>query len=449
MPSAAPAARLTRARLLLLAGLCAVSVANIYYAQPLLERIGAGLSIPAGQLGWVVAVGQAGYLVGLAALVPLGDWVSRRKLIAAQLVLAGAGTAVAATSAGPAGLFAGIGIAGVFSVAVQVAVAYTAALSSPGERGRNIGFVTSGVVIGIIMARTMAGLVAELAGWRAVYLASALASAAMAVLAWLLLPDDRRRERPRSYGAAVASVAILTATNRVFRTRAAIAFFLFASFGVLWSGLALPLSHAPWHLSTAQIGLFGFAGLAGTLGAARAGRWADRGRAAPVTVLALAVLIASWWFTGQAGHSLWLAAAGAVLLDFAVQAVHVTSQNLIVAETPESSSRIIASYMICYSLGSALGAVTTAALYERAGWPASATLGACYAAAALAVWIVDRVIPELPGRGRESRCSRRFRAAGSAGRPGSAGWRPAPRPRPAGRIRGRSPRRASSGRRPL
>jgi predicted MFS family arabinose efflux permease len=400
MLSAAPSARLTRARLLLLAALCAVSVANIYYAQPLLERIGADLSIPVGQVGWVVAVGQAGYLVGLAALVPLGDWVNRRVLIAAQLVLASAGTAVAATSASTTGLLAGIGIAGIFSVVVQVAVAYTAALSSPGERGRNIGFVTSGVVIGIIMARTMAGLIADLAGWRAVYASSTLASLAMAALAWLLLPNDQRRERPHSYGAAVASLAILSATNRVFRTRAAIAFFLFASFGVLWSGLALPLSNAPWHLSTAQIGLFGFAGLAGTLGAARAGRWADHGKAAPVTVMALALLIASWWFTGQAEHSLWMVAVGAVLLDFAVQAVHVTSQNLIVAETPESSSRIIGSYMICYSLGSALGAVTTTALYERAGWPAAATLGACYAAAALAVWTLDRVTPTMSWQAR-------------------------------------------------
>jgi hypothetical protein len=175
----------------------------------------------------------------------------------------------------------------------------------------------------------------------------------MAGLAWLLLPNDQRRERPHSYGTAVASLAILSAANRVFRTRAAIAFFLFASFGVLWSGLALPL-----------------------------------------TVIALAVLIASWWFTGQAEHSLWMVAAGAVLLDFAVQAVHVTSQNLIVAETPESSSRIIGSYMICYSPGSALGAVTTAALYEQADWPAAATLGACYAAAALSVWTLDRVTPK-------------------------------------------------------
>jgi predicted MFS family arabinose efflux permease len=287
---------LTRRQRLVLAALCAISVANIYYAQPLLERIGTDLSIPAGQVGWVVAVGQAGYLAGLAMLVPLGDWLNRRTLISIQLVLAAAGTAIAATSGSTTGLLAGLGIAGFFSVVVQVAVAYAAALSQPAQRGRTIGFVTSGIVVGIIMARTVAGLVAQLAGWRAVYAASAVASLAMAAIAWKLLPGEPPRQRPHSYLRAVAAIAILGATNRVFRTRAAIAFFLFASFGVLWSGMALPLSHAPWHLTTSQIGLFGFAGLAGTLGAARAGRWSDHGKAAAVTAGALILLIASWWF---------------------------------------------------------------------------------------------------------------------------------------------------------
>ncbi|MHA6618683.1 MFS transporter [Pseudonocardia sp. DLS-67] len=391
---ALPTIGLTPARRLLLAVLCGVSVANVYYAQPLLERVGADMSISTGQLGWVVAAGQAGYLVGLAALVPLGDWLNRRSLIPAHLLLIAVGATVVATSTTPSALYAGVALAGAFSVVVQIAVAYTAALSPPEERGRNLGIVTSGVVVGIITARTVAGFVGGLAGWRAVYACAAAVAVAMAVLTWMALPDDRPRPAPRSYGRAVASMLVLGAADRVFRTRALIAFFLFASFGVLWSGLALPLSAAPWRLSPERIGLFGFAGLAGTLGAARAGRWADRGRAGAVTVASLAVLIASWWFIGQAGHALWLVALGAVLLDFAVQAVHVTNQNLIVARDPDSSSRIIGAYMICYSLGSALGAVTTSTLYARAGWPAASISGACYAAAALTIWLVDRVVPD-------------------------------------------------------
>ncbi|SFE40835.1 Predicted arabinose efflux permease, MFS family [Actinopolyspora alba] len=394
----APAVLLTRPRLLLLAVLCGVSVANVYYAQPLLERMGSDLSISTGQVGWVVALGQAGYLVGLAALVPLGDWLNRRMLIPAHLLLIAVGTTVAALSTTAAVLYVGVAIAGLFAVVVQTAVAYTAAKSPPEHRGRNIGIVTSGVVVGIILARTVAGFIADVAGWRAVYAAAAVMAVIMAVLIWTALPDDQPSRAPRSYGAAVASILVLGATDRVFRTRSLITFFLFASFGVLWSGLALPLSNAPWHLSPAQIGLFGFAGLAGTLGAARAGRWADRGHSGVVTVVSLIVLIASWWFIGQAEWSLWLVVLGAVLLDFAVQAVHVTNQNLIVARDPDSSSRIIGAYMIFYSLGSALGAVTASSFYDSMGWTAASVAGACFAGAALGIWLIDRVVPDRSTR---------------------------------------------------
>lgn len=401
MPPSAPTpppVLLTRARLLLLAVLCGVSVANVYYAQPLLERMGTDLSISTAQVGWVVALGQAGYLIGLAALVPLGDWLNRRLLIPVHLLLIAMGTTVAAVSTTATVLYVGVAFAGLFSVVVQTAVAYTAAKSPPEHRGRNIGIVTSGVVVGIIVARTVAGFIADAAGWRAVYAAAAVLAVIMAVLIWTALPDDQPSQAPRSYGAAVGSIFILGATDRVFRARALITFFLFASFGVLWSGLALPLSGAPWHLSPAQIGLFGFAGIAGTLGAARAGQWADRGHAGVVTVVSLVVLILSWWFTGQATSSLWLVVLGTVLLDFAVQAVHVTNQNLIVARDPDSSSRIIGAYMICYSLGSALGAVTTSSLYGSMGWTASSIAGACFAGAALTVWLVDQLVPERSTR---------------------------------------------------
>ncbi|MFI5425866.1 MFS transporter [Aeromicrobium sp. UC242_57] len=324
-----PSLRLT------LAALCAVSVANIYYAQPLLEAIGTDLAIPSGQLGWVVATGQIAYLIGLMTLVPLGDWMNRRLLIALHVALAAAGTLLIAVSPNTLTLLAGVAVAGLFSVVVQVIVAYTAAVSDPAERGRNIGSVTSGVVIGILLARTAAGLIADVADWRTVYLTSTVAALVLASVAVAILPRDARRTSPTTYRKSVASVFVLTATDRQFRTRATITLFVFASFGVLWSGLAFPLSEAPWHLSTTQIGLFAIAGLAGALGATRAGRWADSGRAAPATAIALASLIVSWWFIGQATTSLWLLVLGVVILDCAVQVAHVTSQSLIVAGDPK------------------------------------------------------------------------------------------------------------------
>lgn len=403
---------------LLLALLCAAAVANVYYAQPLLERIGADLRIPLADLGWVVTLAQLGYLVGLIVLVPLGDAIPRRVLITVQLAATVVGTGMAAVAPTATALFVGVAIAGLFSVVVQIAVAYAASVSDPAERGNTIGIVTSGVVVGIILARTVSGSAADLAGWRAVYFGSAALCAALAVTAAIALPrEECRRDDStghggrRDYLTALASVVVLTAVDRTFRTRAVMTFFVFASFGVLWSGIALPLGAAPWHLSTTEIGLFGFAGLAGALGASRAGRWADHGHGHAVTVASLSLLIVSWAAIAQTSNSLVLLGAGVVALDFAVQAVHVTSQNQIIATRPEAGSRLIGSYMVFYSLGSALGAVTATTLYDRAGWATASLAGAAYAAAALAVWGIDRLIPSAivsaagSGRGPASRAA--------------------------------------------
>jgi predicted MFS family arabinose efflux permease len=235
-------------------------------------------------------------------------------------------------------------------------------------------------------------------------------SLALAALAFRRLPAETRAvaNPARTYATALASVGVLTVTNRVFRVRAVMTLFLFASFGVLWSGISLPLSGSPWHLSTSEIGLFGIAGLAGTLGAARAGAWSDRGHGGAVTAVALAVLIGSWAATGQAPRSLVLLVLGVVLLDAAVQAVHVTSQNQIVATRPAASSRLIGSYMVFYSVGSALGAVTATTLYATAGWTAVSTAGALYAVATLVVWTIDRFVP-APRRPAQTTMTRRPR----------------------------------------
>jgi predicted MFS family arabinose efflux permease len=309
---------LTVGRRALFATVCAVAVASIYAAQPVLAQIGSDLGVPDAGLGWIVAAGQLGYLAGLAVLVPLGDMVDRRKLIAGHLLLTAVGVVIAATATRTWVLLVGLAVAGLFAVVVQTTVAYAAALSAPEERGRNLGVVTSGVVIGILGARVAAGALAAVWGWRSIYVALAVLLVALAGIAWKTLPPEARVDRA-TYPQVLTSLGKLF-RERLFVSRGLIAFFLFASFGTLWSGLALPLAAAPWHLSPAQTGLFGLAGLAGALGAARAGRWADAGFASAVTGGALALLAVSWLATGQASWSLWLVIIGVVVLDFAVQA---------------------------------------------------------------------------------------------------------------------------------
>ncbi|CAM5247703.1 MFS transporter [Streptomyces californicus] len=207
------------------------------------------------------------------------------------------------------------------------------------------------------------------------------------------------------------------------------------------SGLALPLGAEPWHLSTAQIGLFGIAGLAGALGASRAGRGADSGRADVITGGALVLLAASWPATGQASRSLWAVVVGVIVLDFAVQAVHVSNQHLLTAAYPQRTSSVIGGYMLFYSLGSAVGATGTTALYSAAGWAGSSLLGAAFGLCALVVWAANR---RTAGDTRQDVEGARAGTPG-ARRPvtpvrrrrGSRGAVPPPRRGGAGGLRGR------------
>lgn len=370
------------------AAVCAVAVSTVYAAQPVLTEIGEELGVPEPELGWIVTAGQLGYLVGLVLLVPFGDVFDRRRLISGHLALAAIGVTVAAIAPGTWLLLTGLAVAGLFAVVVQTTVAYAAALSTPAERGRTLGVVTSGVVVGILGARVAAGALATAWGWRSIYAGLALLLVLLAAAAARLLPPDPRI-RQSAYPQVLASFGRLFG-DPLFLSRGLIAFFLFASFGTLWSGLALPLTAGPWHLSAAQIGLFGIAGLAGALGAARAGRWADSGLAGAVTGGALALLAASWLAIGQACWSLVLVVAGVIVLDFAVQAAHVSNQHVLTATYPDRTSSVIGGYMFFYSLGSAAGATATTAVYSAAGWIGSSILGATFATCALLVWSVGR-----------------------------------------------------------
>lgn len=379
---------LTVGRKMLLATTCSVAVATIYLAQPVLAEIGHALGLPEADLGWIVAAGQIGYLIGLAFLVPLGDMVDRRKLIFIHLLLSAVGMLLAAAAPRPWLLIAGIALAGLFAVVVQITVAFAADLSEAADRGRTLGAVTSGVVVGILGARVVAGSLTALWGWRSVYAALAVLLSALALLVLTLLPPDHRAGTT-TYGGVLRSLGLLFG-ERLFLVRGLIAFFLFASFGTLWSGLALPLAGEPWHLNTAEIGLFGIAGLTGALGAARAGRWADAGRADLVAGSALALLTVSWVAVGQATWSLWSVIVGVIVLDFAVQAVHVSNQHLLTATYSHRTSSVIGGYMIFYSLGSALGAATTTAVYSAAGWTGTTLLGAFFAFCGLLCWVAGQ-----------------------------------------------------------
>lgn len=375
----------------LLAVVCGIAVANIYYAQPLLEDIGRDLGVGAAGLGFVTTVTQVGYFAGLILLVPLGDLLNRRVLIPVGSVIAALALLGVAVAPNSVVFFIASGVVGLATVVQQVIIAYSAVLASPESRGRVLGIVTSGVVIGILLARTVAGLLADAFGWRSVFVVSAVLMLGVAVVLGLRLPPELPDRPSVSYRKLITSIVTLTVRERVFRVRSLITLFMFAGFGALWGSMALPLSAEPWNLSTSAVGLFGLVGAAGAFGAARAGSLADRGRAQWVTGITLVLFAVSWLPIAWLPKSLIPLVVGIIVIDFAGQAIHVTNQHLIVGLDPNASSRLIGSNMAYYSVGFGGGAVAATTVYSAWGWTAVCVLGAGFSLVALLVWGADRM----------------------------------------------------------
>ncbi|MYW70054.1 MFS transporter [Streptomyces sp. SID8379] len=380
---------LTRGVVALFAVACGAAVANVYFSQPLLVTMGHDLGMSPALVGSVVTLTQVGYGLGLFFLVPLGDMVDRRRLVVVQLLCLVVALGVVAGAPTTAVLLVGMAATGLLAVVTQTLVAFAASLADPAGRGRVVGLVTSGVVVGILLARTVSGLLADLAGWRSVYVASASLTALLALVLHRVLP--RRAEAPATqlrYGQLLRSTIALFARERLLRLRALFGLLVFAAFSTLWSSVALPLSEAPYFLSHSAIGALGLIGVAGALAASVAGRLNDRGLSRRTTGIALTLLAVSWLPLAFTRSSLWALVVGVVLLDLAVQAVHVTNQTLIYALHPDAGSRLIGGYMVFYSAGSAIGALAATFLYAVAGWGAVSALGAAFSCAGLALWAV-------------------------------------------------------------
>lgn len=374
--------RLTSIMVLLFAMVSAMAVANVYFAQPLLDIMARDLNVSPSTVGLVVTLTQVGYALGLIFIVPLGDLWDRRKLIIGQLLLSAAALISASFAPTFSLLLIAMLIIGLMAVVVQVVVAFAATLAPEQQRGKVVGKITSGIVLGILLARFISGAMADFAGWRSVYFCSAAMMLLMAMILYYVMPPGAK-SAPSSYRQLLLSLLGLFISERELRIRAALALLIFMAFSVLWTAMVLPLSSPPYALSHSQVGLFGLAGIAGALAASHAGQLADRGMELKTTQIALALLLFSWLPIAFLPHSLWWLVVGVVILDFAVQAVHVTNQSIIFALRPDAQSRLVAGYMLFYSIGSAIGAISATLIYAYAGWLGVCALGAMISAVAM------------------------------------------------------------------
>jgi len=363
---------------LLLAAACGLIVANLYYAQPLAGPIGASLGLSPGATGLIVTLTQVGYGIGLLFIVPLGDLVETRRLVRGLIALVTLALLGAALSTSPAPFLVAVLAIGLVSVAAQVLVPYAAHLAPPEQRGRMVGNVMSGLLMGIMLARPVASFVAQAASWHMVFFLSAGAMALLALLLGVALPP-RRPAAALPYGRLLASMGHLARTSVVLRRRALYHAAMFGAFSVFWTTAPLRLADE-FGLSQSGIALFALAGVAGAIASPIAGRLADAGHGRGATFLAMACAIGAFALSraggpGSPGALAAMVAAG-IVLDFGVTTNLVVGQRAIFALGDDVRSRLNGLYMATFFGGGAIGSAFGGLAFAHAAWPGAAWLGA-------------------------------------------------------------------------
>lgn len=352
-------------------GLCA---GGNYFNQPLLHSIALDFGVSETLAALTVTVAQVAYACGLVLLVPLGDKFERRRLAVTLMLLAAIGHFISGLAINIQFLFAGIMMAGMFSVAAQILVPLAAILSDPSRSGRAVGLVMSGLLLGILAARSVAGILSSLGGWYTVYRLSSVTMVVVALLLWRKLPQSRNPAQV-SYGQVLHSMGALIRHHPRLRSRALMSALAFASVSALFSTMALLLSGPAHRLSDASIGLVGLAGVAGALMANVAGRCADRGWTREAGMVCVLLLLSGWGCFWLGATSLGWFIAGMLIIDLGLQGLHITNQNIVFGLEPEARSRLNAVYMTTYFIGAASGSALGSLAWLQGGWPAICVLG--------------------------------------------------------------------------
>lgn len=361
----------------LLAASCGLIVANLYYAQTLIGQIAEATHLSSGAAGLIVTLTQVGYVLGLLFVVPLSDIIENRRLTVMSLAvvvvsLVGATVAPNAVIFLVASLFIGLG-----SVAAQILVPYASFLAAEEQRGRVVGNVMSGLLLGIMFARPLASFVSGLWGWHAIYAISAIIIALLTVLLSRVLPQ-RKPVPTMNYGGLIRSLGTLLVNTPVLRRRAIYQASLFGSFSLFWTTVSLHLADT-YHLSQQGIALFALAGVAGAVASPIAGRLADRGWTRPLTglafVLAAVAFLLAYLFQNDSTVTLGLLVAAAILLDMGVSGNLVLGQRAIYSLGNEARGRLNGLFMAIFFVGGAIGSSLGGWAYAYGGWSLTSLIG--------------------------------------------------------------------------
>jgi len=388
---------LSRRLIWLMAISVGVIVANIYYAQPLLANIARDFSARVTTMGVIAMLTQVGTATGMLCFVPLGDKYNRRTLIFGLLIASS--LLLSAVALAPNILLLGVASFGVGAAAsaVHLIVPFAAHLSPPSQRGRVVGTVLSGLLLGILTARSFSGFVGSWLGWRAVYWIAAIAILVLAAILRTQLPDSRP-EHVISWPALVRSMAGLIRQYSELRQAAFSGAMLFGSFSAFWTTIVFLLAAPPYHYGPSVAGLFGLVGAAGAGIAPIVGRFADRRGPRLAVLIGILITIFAFIVLLFGARSLAALIGGVILLDLGVQAGHVANQTRIYALDARARSRLNTVYMFCYFCGGALGSSLAALCWTAGRWNEVCLLGLGFLSLALGSYALSSKRQDKAGR---------------------------------------------------
>jgi predicted MFS family arabinose efflux permease len=389
---------------LLMAVGCGLAVANNYYHQPLLPQMARGVQVPETWVGYIPALNQAGFTLGLLFFVPLGDLFERRRLVVLSLGAAAVMLAVVATAANFAVLAAASFALGLVGIAVQLLIPFAAHLAPPADRGRVVGAVMGGMLGGVLLSRTVSGVVGQSLGWRAMYWIAAAVTLGLLLLLWASLPRSQPSVR-LSYPALLRSMVGLVRDEPVLRQSYVFGAATFGAFSAFWANLAFHLAGPPHGYGSEVAGLFGLIGAVGVAAAPLVGRAGDKGNARRLVGLGLVITALSFVLLGLAGQTLWVLVAGVVLMDLGVQATHVANQTRNQALRPDARNRVNTVYMVAYFVGGVVGSSLGATGWAAAGWGGVCAVGVLLPTLAFGAFVLSGLIRPRhcgPGMGQSS-----------------------------------------------
>jgi predicted MFS family arabinose efflux permease len=378
---------LSKSFIFIMAMACGICAGSNYYNQPLIYSIAEALQVNAEQVALTIVIGQLSYAVGLFILVPLGDFFEKRSYICLLMCCTGFAQIGLSLSQSLPVLYGFTFLATFFSITTQVLVPFAAGLASPQKSPQIVGTLMSGLFLGILLARSIAGLLSTVWSWHAVYLLSGMVILAFAVVMWLKLPVARK-----SHQLTVLQIyrSLFTlAVDQPHLIRRGLAGGIgFGILALIFTTMTFILANAPYHFNDFQIGLFGIVGLAGVFATPWAGKQIAKGLENKIALICMWLLVLAWIPLFFAQQSLLAYAGGVILAYFGLSAFHVLNQNLVYRISAQARSRINSIYMTLYFGGAALGSLVAVYTWKHWGWSVCVAVGL---AMAILSFIIDRI----------------------------------------------------------